>query len=57
MQIAAKYSGLSSNQIVLPSSNQGAAPLVPQVSTKVIAREEVWASTPEVPAYETFKMR
>jgi len=57
MRTAAKYSGLSSNQIVLPSSDRAVVPLVPQVSTKVIAREEVWASTHDVPAYETFKMR
>jgi putative transposase len=54
MRIAAKYSGLSSNQIVLPLDERGGAPPLP---TKILAREEVCAPVHDVPAYETFKMR
>ncbi|MDP9967525.1 putative transposase [Variovorax paradoxus] len=54
MRIAAKYSGLSSNQIVLASDDRGPMPPEP---IKVLAREEVCTLIPEVPSYETFKMR
>lgn len=54
LRTAAKFSGLSSNQIVLADANAIASPLP---ASRVVAREEVYLSIPDVPSYEGFRMR
>lgn len=54
LRTAAKFSGLSSNQIVLADATGAPSPMP---ASQIIAREEVCHPIPDIPSYEGFRMR
>ena len=54
LRTAAKFSGLSSNQIVLAET---AGLQSPMAASQIVAPEEVCITMPDTPSYEGFRMR